>query len=51
MPALPTQGTGPDVFVDVSAEEPIAFSRHAQDLPFTDKGIQAFRLKVNRALG
>ena len=45
IPTLPTQGTGPDVFVDVSAEEPVAFSRHALDLPFTDKGIKACRLK------
>ena len=40
-----TQGTGWDVFVDVSPKGPDAFFRHALDLPFTDKGIQACRLK------
>ena len=45
MPALPTQGTGWDVFMGVSPKGPDAFSRHALDLPFTDKGIQACRLK------
>ena len=45
MPALPTQGTGWDVFVDVFPKGPDAFFRLALDLPFTDKGIQACRLK------
>ena len=45
IPAFPSQGIGHDVFVDVSAEEPVAFALHALDLPFTDKGIQACRLK------
>ena len=45
IPALPTQGTGPDVVMDVSAEEPEALFCRALDLPFTDKGIQAYRLK------
>ena len=31
--------------MDVSAEEPEAFFCRALDLPFTDKGIQAYRLK------
>ena len=44
-PALPTQGTGWDVFVDVSPKGPDVFSCHALDLPFTDKGTQACRLK------
>jgi len=37
--------------VDVFPKGPVAFSCHTLDLPFTDKGIQAFRLKVNRASG
>ena len=45
MPVLPTQGTGPDVVMDVSTKEPEAFFCRALDLPFTDKGIQACRLK------
>ena len=49
IPALSTQGTGPNVFVDVSAKEPVAFSDHSLDLTFTDKGIQAFRLKGSTA--
>ena len=49
MPALPTQGTGWDVFMGVSPKGPDAFSRHALDLPFTDKGIQACRLKGSTA--
>ena len=48
-PALPTQGTGWDVFMGVSPKGPDAFSRHALDLPFTDKGIQACRLKGSTA--
>ena len=48
-PAVPRQGTGWDVFVDVSPKGPDAFSRHALDLPFTDKGIHAFRLKGSTA--
>ena len=50
--ALPTQVTGSNVFVDVSAEEAEAFFHcRTLNLPFTYKGIQACRLKVNRALG
>ena len=45
MLALSQQGTGLDVFVGVSSREPDAFFYHATDLPFTDKGIQAYRLK------
>ena len=45
MLALSTQETGPDVVIDVFAEEPEAFFCRALDLPFTDKGIQACRLK------
>ena len=49
MPALPTQGMGSDVFVDVSDKEPVAFSCHILDLPFTDKQIQACKLKGSTA--
>ena len=36
IPVLPAQDTGPDLFEDVSTEEPVAFSCHALDLPFID---------------
>ena len=46
IPSLPTQGAGLDVFVDVSTKELEAFFYCcALDVPFTDKGIQACRLK------
>ena len=49
---MPTQGTGWDVFLDVSPKGPVGFSRRALDLPFTDKGIQAYRLeRSTSALG
>lgn len=48
---LTTQGMGWDVFVDVSPKGPDALFRRALDSPCTDKGIHAFRLKVNRASG
>ena len=50
IPALPTQGTGPDVFGCLCRGTGSLFC-HALDLPFTDKGIQAYRLRVHRALG
>ena len=49
MPALPTQGMGPNVSMDISTKELVAFSRHALDLPFTDKEIQACILKRSTA--
>ena len=35
--------------MDVFPKGPVAFSRRALDLPFTDKGIQACRLKESTA--
>ena len=48
-PALPTQGTGWDIFVDVSPRGLGDFSHHVLDLPFTRKEIQACRLKGSTA--
>ena len=48
IPDLPTQGTGPDVFGCLCRGTGSLFCC-ALDLPFTDKGIQACRLKGSTA--
>ena len=50
IPALLIQGTGPDVFGCLCQGTSSLFC-HALDLPFTDKGIQAYRLRVRCASG
>ena len=49
IPALPTQGTGPDVFGCLCRGTGSLFYCLALDVPFTDKGIQACRLKGSTA--
>ena len=48
MLALPTRGTGPDVLGRLCRGTGTFFC-HVLDLPFTDKGIQACRLKGSTA--
>ena len=49
MPALPPQGTGPDVLGRLCRRTGSLFYCRALDVPFTDKGIQACRLKGSTA--
>ena len=49
IPALPPQGTGPDVFGRLCRRTGSLFYCRALDVPFTDKGIQACRLKGSTA--
>ena len=48
IPALPPQGTGPDVLGRLCRRTRTFFC-HVLDLPFTDKDIQACRLKGSTA--
>ena len=49
IPIFPTQGTGPDVFGCLCRGTGSLFYCRALDVPFTDKGIQACRLKGSTA--